>query len=69
MVSPGHRHNVIASQMSARTYQHSQLAFSAHTWVRAADCPQRVDATKARQTDRPTETLRALTHTRAPLNR
>lgn len=68
MVSPGHRHNVIASQMSARTYQYSQLAFSAHTWVRSADCPSSTrqhDTTKARQTDRPTETLRAHPHTRA----
>lgn len=65
MVSPGHRHNVIGSQMSARTYHYSQLAFSAHTWVRNAECPKRADTTKARQTDRPTETLRAHSHMRA----
>lgn len=67
MVSPGHRHNVIGSQMSARTYQYSQLAFSAHTWVRNAVCTKRDDTTKARRTDRPTETL--FTNTRTALNR
>lgn len=62
MVSPGHRHNVIGSQMSARSYQYSQLAFSAHTWVRNAECPKRDDTTKARRTVRPTETLFSPTH-------